>query len=348
MQLFRNFRPALIAAASTLLFAGLPASADPVKVTQGPIELPTSGLVIDLPSVEGRSYAVFSRWSLNEETEIFDARDVVNEADASGVLIAFTWVKSGFFNAGSCAGVLAKTNLDASWTTKTILWGESWDVKGGIVSFEGSLGRRPVAQLCRDGEDGTSLLLHHYFVDRPDTTIQTEIMQAVAASGVMAAVSRSYTDYRVADVKPSLRPEVLRQGASAARTVSLSSSRLKVDLPEDGYFWLPSTGDQVDFLERAMPSLPPTAVEVELVEGYSCAEVLGSFTENLLPDHKPANLPAGWSAGNGLNVYGEPEMIMCHARAEGAMMVGVFQGENRDVAHLHPLLGALLNARREN
>lgn len=348
MQLFHTLRPALIAAASTLLLAGLPASADPLKVTQGRVELPTSGLVIDLPAVAGRSYAVSSSWSLSAETGTFDTRDVIDEFDAGGALIIGTWVQSGFFDAGSCAGVLAETNLDASWSTKTTLWGESWDVKGGIFTFEGSLGRRPAAQLCRDAKDGTSLLLHYYLVDRPDTTGQTETMQAVAASGVMAAASRSYTDYRVADVKPALRPEVRRRSASAARTVLLKSNGLTVDLPEDGYVWLTFDGDGVDFLERTMPSLPPTTVEVMALEGYSCAEVLGSFTENLLPEHKPTNLPAGWLAGNGLNVNGEPEMIMCHAHADGAMMVGVFQEQNRDVSHLHPLLGALTNARREN
>ncbi|MFN4225759.1 MAG: hypothetical protein ACK4HR_05530 [Hyphomonas sp.] len=348
MQLFRNFRPALIAAASTLMLAGLPASAEAVKVTQGRVELPTSGLVVDLPAVAGRSYSVSSSWSLSAETGTFDTRDVIDEFDASGTLIIGTWVQSGFFNAGSCADVLAETNLDASWTTKTNLWGEGWYVKGGIYTFTGDLGRRPAAQLCRDGKDGTSLLLHHYLVDRPDTTGQAETMQAVAASGVMAAASRSYSDYRVADVKPTLRPEVRKRGGDAARTVKLATNQMLADLPEDGYVWLTFEGDGVDFLERTMPSLPPVTVEVMALEGYSCAEVLGSFTENLLPDHKPANLPAGWSAGNGLNVDGDPEMIMCHGRADGAMMVGVFQGQNRDVTYLHPLLGALLNARRAN
>lgn len=345
MQLFHTLRPALIAAASTLLLAGLPANADPVKVTQGRVELPTSGLVVDLPAVAGRSYSVSSSWSLSAETGTFDTRDVIDEFDASGTLIIGTWVQSGFFNAGSCADVLAETNLDASWTTKTTLWGESWDVKGGIYTFTGDLGRRPAAQLCRDGKDGTSLLLHYYLVDRPDTTGQAETMQAVAASGVMAAASRSYTDNRVADVKPTLRPEVRKRSGDAARTVELATNRMRVDLPEDGYVWLAFDGDGVDFLERTMPSLPPVTVEVVALDGYSCDEVLGSFTENLLPDHKPANLPAGWSAGNGLDVDGDPEMIMCHARAEGALMVGVFQGQNRDVTHLHPVLGALLNAR---
>jgi hypothetical protein len=326
------------------MIASLPASADPVKVTQGRVELPTSGLVADLPAVAGRSYAVSSSWSLSAETGIFDTRDVIDEFDSSGALVAGTWVQSGFFNAGSCAGVLAETSLDMPWTTKTTLWGESWEVKGGIYTFDSSLGRRPAAQLCRDGEDGTSLLLHYYLVDRPDTTGQTETMQAVAASGVMAAASRSYTDYRVADVKPALRPEVRRRGAEAARKVSLKASQMTLDLPEDGYVWLAYEADGVDMLERTMPSLPPTTVELYVLEGIQCAPILATFTEYQLPEHRPVNLPAGWIAGNGLDVEGDPELIMCHEHTNGALLVGSFQGQNRDVSNLHPLLAALLKA----
>lgn len=345
MQLIGNLRAALIAATSAITLTSMPASADPVQLQHGRAELSTSGLVIDLPAIEGRSYNVSASWSIDEETQIFDTRDVIDEFDSNGNLILGTWVQSGFFDAGSCADVLAEAQLDAPWNTTVTLWGETWTVHGGIFTFTGSLGRRPAAKLCRDRKDGTALLLHHYLVDRPESIGQAATMEAVARSEVMAAASRSYTENRIAKAKPLLRPEVRSRGeGKAARTVSLNTNMMMLDLPEDGYVWLAFDGDGADYLERAMPSLPPVSVELIALEAYPCADLLASFHENLLPDHRPANLPAGWVAGNGLNVNGDRELIMCHATDFGALLVGVFQGTDRDVSFLHPLMAALLKA----
>lgn len=342
MQLIRNLRPALIAAATALTLAGPPAGADPVKLYQGRAELPTSGLVIDLPAFEGRRYDISASWSLNHETQVFDTRDVVDEFDASGKLILGTWVQSGYFTAGGCAAVFAEDELGAPWTTKVTQWGESWDVQGGVYDFSGNLGRVPAVKFCREGKDGTALLMHHYLVDQPASTAQTAVMTAASASGVMAAVSRSYTDNRVADAKPALRPEVRRRGAEAARTVSLKANQMTLTLPEDGYVWLVYEAEGVDQLDRTMPSLPPVTVELFVIDGFPCEDMLDSFTDNVLPDHRPTNLPAGWLAGKGLDVEGDPELIMCHDHKQGALLVGSFQGQDRDVSYLHPLLAALL------
>lgn len=344
MQLIRNLRPYLVAAASALTLAGLPAGADPVKLYQGRAELPTSGLVIDLPGVEGRRYDISASWSLNHDTQVFDTRDVVDEFDASGKLILGTWVQSGYFTAGGCAAVFAEAELDAPWTTKVTQWGESWDVQGGGYTLSGSIGRVPAVKFCRERQDGTALLLHHYLVDQPESTGQAAAMTAAAASGVMAAVSRSYTDNRFVDAKPVLRPEVRRRGAEAARTVSLSVNQMTLDLPEDGYVWLVYEADGIDQLDRALPSLPPVTVELYVIDGFPCEFMLETLTDFQLPEHRPLNLPAGWVAGNGLDVESAPELIMCHEHTRGALLVGSFQGEDRDVSYLHPLLAALLKA----
>lgn len=344
MKLIRNMRPCLVAAATVLTLAGLPAGADPVRLNQGRAELPTSGLVVDLPAKDGRRYDISGSWSLNHDSQVFDTRDVVDEFDASGNLILGTWVQSGYFTAGGCAAVFAAVDLEAPWITKVTQWGESWDVQGGVFNLSGGIGRVPAVKFCRERPDGSALLMHHYLVGQPESIGQAAAMAAAADSGVMAAVSRSYTDSRYVDAKPALRPEVRKRGADAARRVSLVASQMSLDLPEDGYVWLVYDVDGVDQLTRTLPSLPPVTLELVPLDGFSCADLLASFTEYQLPDHRPVNLPSGWVAGNGLDVEGDPELIMCHDHTQGALLVGSFQEQDRDVSYLHPLLAALLKA----
>ena len=342
---------AAIAAALVALLSGAPsAAADPVAIRQGAAQLPVSGLVIDLPAQAGIEYRVSGSWSTNTAGDTFDARDIVDEVDlASGKLTSGNWVLAGYFTAGDCEATLAGTTLDNAWTQDATLWGEAWKVRGGVFTFEGALGRKPAAVLCRMTSTGHSLMLYRFLIDQPETVAQSVIMDSVRGSAALASASRSYSALRTGDVYPTRRGEVRRRGeGNAARTVTLPVTGLVVDLPDDGYFWLLGDGEQSDMLDRLLPTLPEVSVEIAMGPGLSCEDVLAGLTTGSLPTHVPTNLPSGWTAGPALQLDGEIELTMCSQAGADALIFGIFQGATRtDVSSMHPLMAALLAAAKK-
>ena len=323
------------------------AQATPVQRTQGAAQLPTSGLVIDLPAKPGIRYHVSGSWSLGDTGAIFDTRDVIDEIEvATGNVATGNWVLAGYFTAGGCDQTLASPELDADWRQTASLWDETWSVRGGVFTFDGALGRRPVAVLCRAKADGTTLLLYHFLANQPEDTSQAAVMDSAGQSAVLASASKSFSTERAEPVFPTRRTEVRNRGSTpAARTVKLAVSGLEVDLPADGYLWLPDSNDDSDFLDRLLPTFPQATLEVVFASGVSCADVFGSLDSELRPAHRPLALPSGWVDGPGLMIDGETEMTMCHPVSASALVVGVFQGpDRRDVSDLHSVLGALLAA----
>lgn len=343
-----SHRCAALAVALVALLSGVPsAGADPVAVRQGAAQLPVSGLVVDLPALAGVEYRVSGSWSMTEAGDTFDARDVVDEFDlATGKLVNGNWILAGYFTAGDCEKTIAGTKLDKPWTQDATLWGEVWKVQGGVFTFDGALGRKPAAVLCRSTPTGHALMLYRFLIDQPETIGQSVIMDSVRGSTVLAAASRSYSSLRTNDIYPTHRAEVRSRGkGTAARTVTLPVTGLVVDLPDDGYLWLLGEGEQSDMLDRLLPTLPEVSVEVAFVPEFACAEVLAGLTTDALPEHVPTKLPAGWIPGPGLKLDSEIELTMCGQAGEDALIFGVFQGPTRtDVSAMHPLMAALLAA----
>ncbi len=337
-------RLVLAAACAALMVPAAFAQAIPVKLTQGEAQLPTSGLVIDLPAKAGIQYDVSGSWALSGGGASFDSRDIVDEIEiATGKVATGNWVLSGYFTAGGCSETLADAKLDGAWTQDATFWGESWSARGGVFTFENGLGRRPAVVLCRGTEEGPTLLLYHFLANQPETLPQAAVMDSVGKSGPLAAASKSFTAVRTKPVFPTRRTDVRNRGNEpAARRVTLSVSGLEVDLPPDGYLWLPDSSDDADFFDRLLPTLPEVTLETVFVPDISCASILSSLGPEARDEHRPLALPDGWLGGPAVEVEGETELTMCRAVGASALVVGVFQGpDNRDVSPLYPMLGAL-------
>lgn len=346
MSFSTRARYAVVAACMAFTPAALAQTA-PVKLTQGEAQLPTSGLVIDLPAKAGIEYHVSASWSLSGNGSVFDTRDVIDEFDiATGNVATGNWVLAGYFTAGGCDATLAAASLDAAWTQGATLWGEEWRARGGVFTFEGALGRRPAVVLCRAKENGPALMVYHFLANQPETVSQAAVMESVSKSGPLASASKSFSTVRAKPIFPTRRTEVRNRGAEpAARRVNLPVSGLELDLPPDGYLWLPDAGEDVDFLDRLLPTFPELTLELVVVPDISCPNLLASFGADVRQGHRPTGLPAGWLDGPALTIDGETELTMCHPVGASALVVGAFQGpENRDVSTLGQILAAILAA----
>lgn len=348
MRVTKSVWLGLAAACAALLAQAPVAGADPVTVLRGTAQLPTSGLVVDLPAKTGVEYHVSGSWSSSVTGDTFDTRDIIDEIEtASGKIVAGNWVMAGYFTAGDCAATVAETKLDNSWSQDVTLWGNSWKVRGGVFTFDGALGRRPAAALCRSIDSGHTLLLYHFLTDQPETTSQSAVMKSVSEAGALAAANQSYTSGRTSDILPTRRADVKNRGnGSAMRAARLPVSGLSVDLPDDGYFWLVSEVDGVDTFDRLLPTLPEVSAELVLADDFSCQEVLNSLTVDLLPDHRPTGLPSGWVTGPGMKLpAGAVEMTTCYEVEDAALLFGIMMDPSvTDVSSLKPLMAAIAAA----
>jgi len=323
------------------------AQSAPTKLSEGVAQLPTTGLVIELPAKRGVEYRVSGSWALTDNGASFDTRDVVDEIDvATGNLVAGNWVLAGYFTAGGCDRTIAAAQLDASWTQDTQIWDETWTTRGGVFTFEGALGRRPAVVLCREKEDGPTLLLYHFLANKPETTLQADVIQSARDSAPLASASKAFADGRTNAIYPTRRTDVRNRGTQpASRLITTPTSGLRIELPPDGYLWMPEKGDGADLLERLLPVFPEVTIEAVVAPNISCVDVFGSLQSERREAHRPLALPSGWLDGPALVVEGETELTVCHAVGTNALVVGVFQGpDDRDVSSLHPILGALLAA----
>ena len=345
MRAIASFRFGLIAACAALLAQAPVAVAEPVTVLRGAAQLPTSGLIVELPAKAGAEYHVSGSWSSSVAGDTFDTRDIIDEIDtASGKIVTGNWIMAGYFTAGDCAATIAEAKLDNAWTQDVALWGSSWKVRGGVFTFDGVLGRRPAAALCRSTSTGHTLMFYHFLTDQPETASQATVMASVSASAILAAADKSYTAGRTGDIQPTRRPDVTNRGTGAAvRTVELPVSGLSVDLPDDGYFWLVSEGDGVDIFDRLLPTLPEVSAELVFADGFSCKDVLASLTTDLAPDHRPTGLPSGWVSGPGMNLPGGViEMTSCYELDDAAILFGIMPDPSvTDVSSLRPLMAAI-------
>jgi hypothetical protein len=324
------------------------AFAGPLEIASGKAVLPMSGLVIDLPEKAGGFYKVSGSWSVTE-AGVFDARDVVDEANANG-LTAGNWVLAGYFDAGGCKEVLDATTLDNRWKDTVNLWGHAWDISGGVFTFEGNLGRQPAALLCRTNADGLTFLLYRFLLSQPETIGKDEIINGVRTSSVLERASRAYDAQKLEAVKTTKRPEVTNRGKlPAARTVTLSVSKLKVELPDDGFVWLSRATDSSDSLDRMAPFFPEMTLEVARVEDATCQDVIDAVkaSGSLKPGSEARNAPAGWITGPALDLDGTIESMVCHTFGGDALAAGLMSTQGgADMTDFAPLLAALLKAEK--
>jgi hypothetical protein len=324
------------------------AFAGPLEIASGKAVLPMSGLVIDLPEKAGGFYKVSGSWSVTE-AGVFDARDVVDEANANG-LTAGNWVLAGYFDAGGCKEVLAATTLDNRWTDSLNLWGHAWDISGGVFTFESNLGRQPAALLCRTNADGLTFLLYRFLLSQPETIGKDEIINGVRSSSVLERASRAYDAQKLEAVKPTKRQEVTNRGKlPAARTLTLTVSKLKVELPDDGFVWLSRPTDSSDSMDRMAPFFPEITLEVARVEDATCQDVIDAVkaSGSLKPGGEARNVPAGWITGPALDLGGTIESMVCHTFGDDALAAGLMsQQGGADMTDFAPLLAALLKAER--
>ena len=344
-----NIRRAVagICAAFGMLALSPIAGADPTIVSGGVAQLPSTGLVIDLPARTEGVYHVSGSWALNAKDGVFDSRDIVDEINSAGNVTAGNWALVGYFDAGECDAVLASEKLDASWTTTQDFWGQSWSVRGGVFQFDGALGRRPAAVLCRTEQDGLTLLLYRFLTVASETLDQASVLADVKSSVVLPAISKSFNSKRTGQYIPLGRGDLRNRGtAAAARAVTLPVSKLRIDLPEDGYLWLARAADSSDMLDRMLPAVAVTSFEVMAVDNVKCADILEGLKDGAKVGAEAQNLPAGWLVGPAIIVDGEVEPVVCYPASFGALVVGLVQGGGRDFLPFHPMLGALTRATR--
>lgn len=341
-----------MAAACFIALAGsVSVSAEPVKTPKGRVQLQITGLAVDLEPVPGRTYHVSGSWSSSDDGETFNGKDIIDEiGDVSGSVEAGTWVLVGYFDAGDCDAVIGGESLDSAWEQNATIAGEAWKVRGGVFTFDGSLGRRPATLMCRTNAAGQSILLYRFLTNAPETTSQADMMKDAAAASSIAAASRAFSAGRVEDTQPMHRADVVQHGGTpAARQVTLGITGLSFKLPDDGYFWVANEDEEngVDTMTRLAPALPAVDLEILFAADSNCETIEDALTNSgATTDLRPLNLSSEWQPLSTLELdSGEAEYMLCHARNDGIVMVGVILPlGRRDMGQIDQLLSAIANA----
>jgi hypothetical protein len=344
-------------ALSIVALAPSPLRAEPTGLTSGRVTLPLSGLDIELPKDKRKGHT----WNLSAsyalEANGFDGRDVIDEK-IDGKLVSGTWILVGHFTKGDCKAVLASGELADSWTAESKLFGADFHVRGGVFDFAGELGKTVAVMLCTEragleAGERKSLLLYHFFIDRPTTTSQKDLLAALPKRPSLERATRSWLSDKV-DHTPPLKHTYVRNRGDVLpnRKVTLQKADLSFDLPDDGYIWLPRAGaedEAVDWFDRIAPALPELSVEVMLAEA-SCDLVFESISAprfNKAPAAR--NLSPNWVVGPVLDIDGDPEYTLCRTFGERSVIVGVFldrrfKKEQGDLTSLTGFLAAISKA----
>jgi hypothetical protein len=131
--------------------------------------------------------------------------------------------------------------------------------------------------------------------------------------------------------------------------VTLSVSKLKVELPDDGFVWLSRATDSSDSLDRMAPFFPEMTLEVARVEDATCQDVIDAVkaSGSLKPGSEARNAPAGWITGPALDLDGTIESMVCHTFGGDALAAGLMSTQGgADMTDFAPLLAALLKAEK--
>ncbi len=351
-------RLALVSALTLVsTLASTPLRAEPTELPSGRVTLPLSGLDLELPKDKRKGHT----WNLSAsyalEGDGFDGRDVIDEK-IDGKLVSGTWVLVGHFSKGDCKAVLGSGELADAWNAESKLFGADFQIRGGVFDFAGELGKTASVMLCteRTGVEAgerKALLLYHFFIDRPTTTSQKDLLAALSKRPALERATRAWLNDKVVHTPPLRQPNVRNRGdVLPNRKVTLQKADLSFELPDDGYIWLPRVGaedEAVDWFDRLAPALPELSVEVMLAEA-SCELVFESISAPRFAKAPAArNLPPTWMAGPVLDIDGDPEYTLCRTFGARSVIVGVFldrrfKKEQGDHTSLSGFLAALSKA----
>ncbi len=352
-------RSALFGALPLALAFTATAQAGPVKVQGGNLTLPISGIVITVADDPARDYMLSGSWALSDSGS-YDSRDVVDElAVKDGALVRGNWILTGYFTVENCDGLLSELKVSNRWSAPHALWGQQWQAGGGDYTFTNSIGTHPMVALCRTDKDGRGLLLQHFLIDRPAGMAKTAMLAELGKARILAAAAKSYAARSFqAPGQPGLGNVTNRGKNSAARTVRLDKTRLEIDLPNDGQFWIVPKPDaskpqDSDRLDRLLPSLPDVSLEVARLPDMTCDKVFGLLKLPPIPAQwaaearKPmVGMPAGWSVGPATALETQLERMFCRPLGKDALLAGYMAEKYSDnAAPIAPLLNALAKAR---
>lgn len=332
----------------------IPKTTQPLEVKSGKIDLPLSGLKVDLPAQgKGHTYKVSSSFSLEQG---FDARDVIDEA-VDGKLVAGTWILVGYFTAGDCKAVVGAAELESPWESELSLHDIAFTARGGVFTFDGELGKVPTAVLCAERpklEPGTrkALLLYHYFIGSDLATPRDELLAMLKKRPAVERAIKSWKLDTVSKGRPLEAGNVRVRGDTQPGPLTLQLARLTLRPPDDGTFWITrgAPDESVDWLDRMVPALPEISVEV-VHSPESCTATLAMVNGKQMKGAPAArHLPSGWSAGPILDIDGDPEYTVCRDFKDGAILVGFFLEKSfkqdlGDLRPIHSILDALTAAK---
>ena len=344
-------RGALVAMVVVGMAAGQ-GHADPLIVTSGKVVLPVSGLAVDLPK-DPRKWAAWSlagSWSLTSGGASFDGRDVIDQK-VGDTLVAGNWIQVGYFDAGACEAVVQELDVPDRWTAAGTLGGVKVAAAGGTFAFDGPLGKVPAVALCAGPADGARLLVYHFYVDRKAPRPGAPTLAALRKDRLLERVIKAWRTGASGPVATTHRPEIRQRGdLPAARPVTLPTSGLTVQLPDDGFVWLAHTAEgEADRLDRMAPATPDLTVEVARLADRTCAQVPDAIDVAHKADPAPLGVPPGWIALPTLDLGTTLERIVCHQAGDDALVVGLLGTPPtalaaRDFTPLALLLAALADA----
>lgn len=346
MKLLTHTVLAALAACGSL--AGMAFAQDRLEIRNGQIALPMTGLLVDLKGGPNSSYYVSGSWSISDDGETFDSRDVIDEFDLTTKnLVTGNWVLTGYFDAGDCSASLGEIAMTDAWTNTPSLWGQSWEARGGIYDIGGTIGAKPAVVLCRVEPGMPTLLLYHFDLRAGSTAAKASLLASARGSSPLSSAAESYRLSRTEDDPPLYREEVRQRGnVDASRFVTLKNAGLEVLLPEDGYIWLDNFDDNSDYLQRMAPSLPELSLEIAFLDGVRCEPLFQELMKQTQIGLRVSNPPAGWSAGPGIRLDdGVSELPLCRESDGHALVVGLMQtGSITEISSLYPLLHELEQA----
>ena len=326
-----------------VLAANVALAVVPTEMAGGPVVLPVTGLAVDLPALRDSCvYHVSGSWALDASGN-YDGRDIVDQL-CEGTLTAGTWISLGYFSAGEGSSLVNAVAMTDDWTTEADLWGGHWSIHGGTYDL-GELGATPAVVLSTSLGRGMSALIHHYFVGTPAPQAQADLLARLAESAVPATLWDAASAGRWQPVMPTHRDDVRNRGdIDAVRTVALSRTGMTVDLPDDGAVWIARNDPEADadYLDRMAPSLPDVSLEIAYADGID-GPTLFATLELATVEQAARNLPAGWTAGPGVQMDdGRVELTATYETVGGVLVVGVFQAPgDTDVGYLWPVLRAI-------
>jgi hypothetical protein len=337
--------PLLVAVLSVF---GCATAAEPIAIPKegGRFTLPMTGLSVTFPARTEGKLELKGSWSLKIG---FDSRDVLDEF-AEDKLTGGTWVQTGYFDAGGPSATVESTKFTDTWPTTTIeAWDLTWHVRGGYYTFSGDLGRQPAIALAAEREKGQpTLLLQHYFINEGAVS-GDEMIRRVKASPMIAAVVKAYRQQRWGVSSPTHAREVThRDNSIANRPITLPQNGLRVDLPDDGFVWVPDEKpkNNADLLYRLGPTFPEMTLEVLVIEAASIPAAWSSIGLSAPGNGTViANLPDDWEVGPEVTPSSGKESTIAKQIGGKVLVVG-FIGSSitSDASAYNPVLDALARA----